>query len=346
MKIIHCADVHLGSKLDSLPKELAEKRKAEIRNTFLRMVQFAREEGISVILLAGDIFDREKPYKKDVEFFYDVIQDNAEIDFIYLRGNHDGQGERREFSNLKTFTNEWRYYEYGNIVIGGIELNRENCRSYYSTLKLDGSRTNLVMLHGQIGDEINLSKLREKNIDYLALGHVHKFESGLLDKRGTYAYSGCLEGRGFDETGEKGFILLEIDDSIEVKFQPFAHRKIEFSAVDVTGLESGYAMAKRVKDECALSKDTIYRIELIGEVDAGIDEFERDVFANLERECLFLSLKDKTKKLIDYQEYEGDISLKGEFVRTVRESEEYTEEEKIQIIAYGLKALEKREVDE
>jgi hypothetical protein len=48
---------------------------------------------------------------------------------------------------------------------------------------------------------------------------------------------------------------------------------------------------------------------------------------------------------MDYSAYEGDNSLKGEFVRTVRERTDYTEEEKAQIIAFGLKALAGREVD-
>ena len=48
---------------------------------------------------------------------------------------------------------------------------------------------------------------KEKNIDYLALGHVHEYRSGQLDGRGVWAYSGCPEGRGFDETGKNAFAV-------------------------------------------------------------------------------------------------------------------------------------------
>ncbi len=345
MKILHCADIHLGAKMDSFPKEISEKRKRELRDTFSRTVQFAKDRQIYVILLAGDLFDREKPYKKDVDFFYGIVESNPEIDFLYLRGNHDEAGEARELPNLKTFSSAWRYYEYGEVTVCGIELSKENKRSYYSTLRLDPKRTNIVMLHGQIGEDINLVKLREKNIDYVALGHIHEYSQNTLDGRGRYAYSGCLEGRGFDETGAKGFVVVDTDGGVRAEFQPFCHRQIERIELDVTGLKEGFAMARKARETVGFSKEDIYRLELVGEVDAGVDEFAEDVRSYLARDCAFLSVKDRTKKSIDYAAYAYDNSLKGEFVRTVQACEEYTEEEKAQMIAYGLKALAGREVD-
>ncbi len=345
MKIIHCADVHLGSKMDSFPKDVAEKRKIEVRNTFRRMVEFANENAVEVIMLSGDIFDREKPYKKDVDFFYGVVESNPQIDFLYLRGNHDELGEKRELPNLKTFTTEWTSYAYGDTVISGIELKKENERAYYSTLRLEEGKKNIVMLHGQVGENINLLKLQKKHIDYLALGHIHERAFGKIDERGTYAYSGCLEGRGFDETGVKGFILLDIEDKITFEFQPFSLRQITKITLDVSGLQEGYAMAQLARAQNAFDRENIYRIELVGEVDGEIDEFEKEVHAYLVVDCAFLSVKDCTKKKIDYDGYEYDLSLRGEFVRAVKNSEEYTEDEKAQIIVHGLRALSGREVE-
>ncbi len=345
MKIIHCADVHLGAKIDGFPKEISENRKREVRNTFLRMVDYAKQKGVAVILLAGDLFDREKPFKKDSDFFYNVVESNPAIDFLYLRGNHDEEGETPNLPNLKTFSTEWSYYTYGDVVIGGVELKKQNCKSYYSTLALEEGKTNIVMLHGGLGEEINLTKLREKNIDYLALGHIHEFSEGRLDERGRYAFSGCLEGRGFDETGVKGFVLLDTEGKLSSRFVPFSIRQIHKAEVDVSNLKEGYAMASRVREQISFTKEDIYRVELVGEADADLDEFARDVHAYLANGCAFLSVKDCTKKKIDYTAYDFDPSLKGEFVRTVANSVEYSEEEKAQIIAYGLKALSGREVD-
>ncbi len=345
MKFIHCADIHLGAKMDGFPKEISDARKTELRTTFLRMVHFAKQEGVAAILLAGDLFDREKPYKKDTDFFYDVVSSNPEIDFLYLRGNHDEEGERKALPNLKTFTAEWSSYRYQTTVISGIELKKENRRSYASTLALNAEDRNIVMLHGQLGEEISLAKLRDKHIDYLALGHIHAFTEGELDGRGKYAYSGCLEGRGFDETGVKGFVLLEVGDKVTARFQPFSKREIHLCKVDVSGLSEGHAMAKRAQAEVDFLPNDVYRIELVGEVDAQADEFAADVQSYLKSACGFLSVKDCTKKKLDYAAEQAAPTLRGEFVRMVAASEEFTEEERAQIIAYGFKALAGREVD-
>lgn len=140
MKILHCADIHLGSKIEAkFPKEKSDERKSEIRATFNRMVQYANDNNIKVIILAGDVFDSDRPLKKDKEFFYSVIKNNPDIAFLYLRGNHDIMESYTEYglANLKTFSNDWVTYDYDDITITGIENNSENAISLYSTLKLD-----------------------------------------------------------------------------------------------------------------------------------------------------------------------------------------------------------------
>ena len=351
MKLIHCADVHLGARLESkFPQEVSKTRKEEVRNSFKRMVEYAVENGVQVILLAGDIFDGERPTTKDKEFFYSVVQNNPNITFLYLRGNHDETEENGGFDNLKTFSSTWTGYDFGDVVISGIEIVKENATSLYSTLSLDESRKNIVMMHGQISDtagvdKVCLKKLRNKNVDYFALGHIHEYSYGKLDERGSYAYSGCLEGRGFDETGEKGFILVEVEESgITHQFVPFSKRSILKAQVDVSGLAGGYEMALKAREK-GLDKQNIYRIELVGEVDANVDAFASDVKKFLSSECLFVDVKDYTQKKINLHAYDNDLSLRGEFVREVYADNTLTDEEKAQIVAYGLKALGGREVE-
>ena len=58
MKIIHCSDLHLDSKLSSnLGGIIAKKRCGEILHTFKRMVDYASKNNISAILISGDMFD-------------------------------------------------------------------------------------------------------------------------------------------------------------------------------------------------------------------------------------------------------------------------------------------------
>lgn len=353
MKLIHCADIHLGSKMDSrLTSERAEERRRELRATFSSMVGYAADNGVSVIILAGDVFDCDRPLKKDKEFFYSVVKNNPQIDFLYLRGNHDKlQSYTESLENLKTFSDEWTEYRYGRICVSGAELTKENNSLLYSSLKLDDRNVNIVVMHGLAGsadgkDEINLKKLRDRGIDYLALGHLHSFSSGKLDGRGVYAYSGCLEGRGFDEAGEKGFILLDVSVSVRAEFIPFSRRTVRIAEFDVSAAEDDYEVYAAVKRGLKFDKRDIVRVVLRGEIGFDNLNLDRETEKRLESEgYYYLEVKDETVHRLDLSAYEKDISLKGEFVRTVLGSSDISPADKREIISLGLKALEGGEIE-
>ena len=57
MKLIHCADLHLASPMESrLSPEKAKQRRTELYRTFDRIADYGVENGVSAILIAGDIF--------------------------------------------------------------------------------------------------------------------------------------------------------------------------------------------------------------------------------------------------------------------------------------------------
>ncbi len=355
VKFIHTADIHLGSALNKFPKEIADARKAELRDTFKRLVDYAARERVRAVILAGDVFDSDAPFKKDKDFFYSVVKSAPQVDFLYLRGNHDSASvyTGETLPNLKTFAETWTVYEYAEgeerVRIAGAELSATNATSVYSSLDLPKEGKNIVALHGQIGgagkDGVDLKRLRGKNIDYLALGHIHRPEEGKFDDRGEYAYCGCLEGRGFDEAGEHGFLLLDTSgEKIARTFVPFAARTVVEADADITGVKDAYGAYRRVKELVSFQKKDIYRVNLVGETDLEAESYAGDVSQYLKQDCYFADVKDKTVKKLDFHAYDNDRSLRGEFVRQVYESD-LTEEEKKRVVAYGLRALEGRELD-
>ena len=249
MKIIHCSDLHLDSPLGSnLSAHKALERSAELCAAFGRLVAYAVREQVAAVLIAGDLFDSPDVSGRTVDYVLEKIRSAAQVTFFYLRGNHDGN--RDAFSgwvlpeNMKCFADEWRSFPCGNVLITGMELGAKKPEACFDDLDLPADACNIVMLHGQIAahsgpEQIPLPNLRNRNIDYLALGHIHSFKQGKLDDRGIYCYSGCLEGRGFDECGEKGFVLLETRESgIRSTFVPFNTRTLHEISIDITGLET------------------------------------------------------------------------------------------------------------
>ena len=307
MKIIHLADVHLGSKIESkLPKEKAEIRKSEVRQAFNKVIDYANENNIKIILVSGDLFDSARPLKKDKDFFYSVVKNNSDIDFIYLRGNHDSleSYSDEEPQNLKKFSEEWRTYFYEDVTISGVEISPGNKAEVSCGLHLPMESKNIVMLHGSAEE---LPKLAEKNIDYLALGHIHTFSEAKINIRGKSVYSGCLEGRGFDEIGVKGFVVLDTD-TMKYEFIENSVRIIEEHTVNVSNAADSYEAYKLICNEISLKKENLCLIKVYGEISFDGSSLAEDIEEYMSDKCFFVYVKNKTTEKIDIEQLAEEIA--------------------------------------
>ena len=349
MKLIHCADLHIGSKMDSkYPAQKAKTRRQELRNAFVDLVEEAGKIGAEAILISGDAFDSDHPGEKDLEYFYKVIAAHPSIEFFYLRGNHDidGFGPEEPLPNLHTFSQtKWKTYLLPDkrVTISGFEITEDNQDALYSFegLKANPGCYNIGMLHGQIGYDINLKKLAHHGFHYLALGHIHSYQMHELDDKAVAVYPGTLEPRGFDETGEKGFVIIDTDKRQRF-FQPFNKRTIHWEELDISGLNSGFDISNAVKAKLTTPTD-IYRIELTGEKPAEVLLDLDDIASYCQGCCFLLDLIDKTKIPMAVEEEKIDTPLIKEFVAKIKENDKLTEAEKAEAIQIGIKALAGKE---
>ena len=354
MKFIHCADVHLDSRLSAnLSAAKSKQRRTEILNTFCNLVKYAAQESVDAVIIAGDLFDSDRLSPVTRDMVLSEIQAAKNVDFLYLSGNHDSGKTLTDCElpeNLHLFSDEWSSFDYGNVCITGVELNENNFTSIYSSLILDKDRLNIVVMHGEASsssnvNSVNISKLANRNIDYLALGHYHEYSKGKIDNRGEWCQAGCLEGRGFDECGDKGFVLIETDGKeYESRFVKFSKRDILCIKCDVSGIaDIGDMLAKIVSSVENISNEAMVRVELFGDLPEGA---RKDMTLFGERlSDMFYSAKivDKTRLLICPEDFIGDVSLKGEFIRLVF-SAELDDETKSLVSEIGLAALAGREV--
>lgn len=94
MKILHAADIHLDSSLAGLERyEGAPEVDASraTRRAFARVVDLAVEEEVSLVILAGDVFEGEwQDYGTGI-FFVTQLERlrEAGIPVVIIKGNHD-----------------------------------------------------------------------------------------------------------------------------------------------------------------------------------------------------------------------------------------------------------------
>ena len=400
MKLIHCADLHLDSKLHThLDRDRAKRRRDELLNNFERLAEYASRKGVEAVLIAGDLFDRDTVSALAKNTVLSVIKAHPDIRFYYLRGNHDTgdclgtkeSGSGAAPANLFLFGNRWKTYregEKGRIAITGMELTRENSAGVPASLRTDPACFNIVMLHGQetggrpasaeglppgtaygrhfeqtfsakgekeekgggYAGVISIPALRGRNIDYLALGHIHACKKAPLDSRGIYCYPGCLEGRGFDESGPRGFAMLEIDEDRRTMthlFVPFAQRTLYAVRADVTGCMSTAQMKDMAENALraagCTSKD-MADVTLCGELEVDCEKDLGYLRTVLESEFFFARLRDATRLRLNVEDYLYDESLRGEFVRLVMADPSIRSQDRTEVIRCGFRAMDGEEL--
>ena len=228
-------------------------------------------------------------------------------------------------------------------------MNGKNSKYVYDRLNLSPDNVNIVVMHGmaagyknsEAAEIISIPMFKGKNVDYLALGHIHSYAEGSIDERGTYAYSGCAEGRGFDETGEKGFVLINVENGrLTREFVEFSRRSLFEYTFDVSDFGDWYEARNALLNELSaqFSPESLIKVILSGVHTPDFDIDKEDLTARLNERFFFAKVYDRTGLKVSIEDYETDKSVRGEFVRAVLLSD-LSKEEKDAVIMTGLNAL-------
>ena len=148
-KIIHCADLHLDSPMEThMTEEQASIRNTEIIHSFLRLTEYAAKNDVRAVILAGDMFDGERVKVRTIDEILDAVRRTPNVDYLYLAGNHDDTtyafADHDIPTNLKLFSKEWATYEYDGVAISGIEICEANAHSLYLNIPHKNGVINIV----------------------------------------------------------------------------------------------------------------------------------------------------------------------------------------------------------
>ena len=348
MKIIHTSDLHLGSALTSrLSPERAIRRAHELEESFARLCSEAVELSASAVIIAGDLFDTARVSTGGVDTVFTIMRRHPEISFFYLPGNHEGQVINASGlphpDNLFVFGEEWTYFTHGDIRLAGRSTTEKNMMR---TLERSSERT-IAVLHGELRDKseaggiIGGSELSGCGVEYYALGHYHSYSVRQVGKGSVAVYCGTPEGRGFDEVGDCGFVLIDTDGpAVLHKFIPFAKRRQLIIPVDVTGAVSNSQIEERISAATgATGSESLVRIALTGEREPELTVNRAIIEARFRDKFFYFEIKDKTRIRLDREALRYDKSLKGEFLRLCLADESLEEDERSRIIECGFAAL-------
>ena len=358
LRFLHAADFHLDSPFAGLTGEQAALRRREQREQLFELRSLA--EGVDLVLLAGDLLDSTRAYRETREALEDFFRSLAVPVFI-APGNHDSYIAQSPYRRMELPENVHIFTrrdperiplpELG-CVVWGAAFRGEQAEAPLRGFRADeDDALRLMVLHGDVTEgpgrygPIAREDIAASGLSYLALGHVHRFSGLRREGRTWWAYPGCTQGRGFDETGEKGVILGTLEgENCTVEFRPLSGRRYWDLEAEVTGAESLEAAALAVlPPDCA---GDILRLTLRGEWETkpGLAELH----SRLEGYCWSLTLRDETRLTRDIWRMAEEDTLRGAFLRVLRKQYEAAEDgekrERITRAArFGLAAMEDRE---
>jgi DNA repair exonuclease SbcCD nuclease subunit len=321
MLCLHIADMHLDGEVVAsrlgLPPEKRDVRRQELCQVFESAMELAKEREVDAVLIPGDLWNDESVSPDTVAFVGEQFRNLGDIPVFIAPGNHDfyalGCGYdpifwRRERlspwpSNVRIFTSQnfesVIHPKLSDVIFVGRAFQRNvetSERLLRKHIERSEAAINILLFHGsRLGYESNErfitapfedGELLLQDFSYTALGHYHKHQV-IKDSDGYIraAYPGCPAGRTLGEEGEKGVLLLEVDENgvnpENVQFVNLDHRRIFKIKVDLTGIESHDAMKRRIRtsvNQSGAGEDDIVYVQLVGRYPPAIPPVLPDDF--------------------------------------------------------------------
>jgi exonuclease SbcD len=238
IRILHTADVHLGREFPLLQEKGREYRR-QLLATFEQIIDLAVREDVSLLLIAGDLFDTNAVHGAPVRTVLASFKklEAAGIRACILPGTHDMYGDDSiyrfvrlpsvvtvfdpqhssvtyEDLNLTVYGKAFDGKLVGTSALQGLSLSpssRFHVGLAHCSLRIEGVIEKETML-------VDKSEIAASGLDYLAMGHWHSFRDCSQGSTRAY-YCGSPEPIYMDQKGAGSVALVTIHDKGRVDVQ-------------------------------------------------------------------------------------------------------------------------------
>jgi DNA repair exonuclease SbcCD nuclease subunit len=236
IRFIHTADLHLDSPfsgLGHLPEPLHARLRESTFSAFEKVIDAAIEREVDFVLISGDLFDGENRSIKAQARLRRQLERLGEkgIFAFAVHGNHDHLGgdwitlEMPDHVHIfpeNTEAFKWAGKDGITAYIYGFSYGERHVfsKKIGEYKKAGAADFHIAMLHGceeTLGGAhapyapFSIHDLLQKEMDYWALGHIHKKQ--ILHENPHIVYPGNIQGRHRKEGGEKGCYAVTLDSS-------------------------------------------------------------------------------------------------------------------------------------
>jgi len=240
-RFLHTGDLHLDSPFVGLtaeaPAGVAETLREATLQSWQGIVQIALDERVDFMVVAGDVFEHANRTLRGQIRFRDGLADltTARIPSFVVTGNHDPLSGWEPSVVWPELAHRFPARTVTSVPV--IRDQDEIARIYGVSYHVRDVTVNLAsrfrretgvpfavgLLHSNVGGiegvanyaPCSLADLRAADMDYWALGHIHR-HAVLLSGRPTVVYCGNPQGRDPGEADARGCYLVTVDDAGEI----------------------------------------------------------------------------------------------------------------------------------
>lgn len=371
MKLLHFADCHLDSPFSGISSAEADVRRAELCESFVLAIELAKERNVDIILISGDVFDRPFCTAGTKSAVFEALA-AAGRPVVISPGNHDpyvkgcAYADKTLPENVFVFSSEelgrFDFDELGISVFGYAFTSGSYDRDPLADgVPLSETNVNILCAHSDMRSGFSKyapmtpSEISQAGFVYAALGHVHNPPAPQHIGSCTVAYSGFLQGRSFDELGEGGAYIVDIDrETLAVSTERVTLSKLryEIARLDITGCDRDTEVISKIAKlttDKGWGENTALRVILEGSVPSAYSPSQKRICGDGATSSLaLLEIKDETAPLLDLEYLQKDMTVRGEFYRLLKgqlTSDDPAERECAKLaLRAGLAALDRREL--
>lgn len=361
-RFIHTADLHLDTPfkgLTNIPPHISEQIRQSTFAAFEQIIQYCIDYKVDFLLIAGDVYDlQDRSLRAQLLFFKGLERlSSLHIPVYIIHGNHDALDQVKSIFQLPDHV----YVFSGDRAqaVSYYKENQEVAKIYGRSYPTKAFHENIVkeyivkhredlfhiaLLHTNVDGDPNhdsyapstLQELKQADIDYWALGHIHKGEV-LFAEAPYVVYSGNPQGRHINETGMKGCVMVNVEDRVihSVDWLPTSQIVWERMKIGISELSSVQEILNRIFNEIDRYRKTInvpliLRIELSGNSILHMDlqlkenlnemtETINEFYSNQEQWVWVESIRSNTRTIFTLKELEEREGFLSEYLKQLQQ---------------------------
>jgi DNA repair exonuclease SbcCD nuclease subunit len=297
VRLLHTSDIHIGAPFLFLGTR-GQQHRANIRETFERIINIMRDGRYHVLIIAGDLFDKaEWVPESDLSFVIRSLAGLGETcHAVILPGSHDYwapgtvyERERERFEaagNVHIVRPDRRIIELPHLslaVHGNALTSHAGDTSLLAELRpAAGYRWNVAVAHGSVAGAsaagepedhpIAVEEL-DASFDYIALGHWHSYNE-VRKSAPPAIYSGAPELIARDQRGAGSVVAVTLSDTGAATVQvPVGRKRVARVSIDCTGITTTEELVRTIQKQVAPDMDLVLEISLKGVIglEAAVD---------------------------------------------------------------------------